>query len=73
MFSKLVMREGEREYSGDAGKGGRMVGYGYTTKHVPSDYSGVLWIELDASGAWKLQLAKEIKEAGLSIDMNDAI
>lgn len=40
---------------------------------LPSDYNGVLWIEFDAAGAWKLQLAKEIKEAGLSIDMNDAI
>lgn len=40
---------------------------------IPTDYSGVIWIEHDSKGAWRLQLAKEIKAAGIKIDMNDAI
>ena len=38
-----------------------------------SDYDGVVYIALDAAGAWKLQLARELKTAGLSIDLNDAM
>jgi predicted nucleotide-binding protein len=37
---------------------------------VLSDYSGVIYITIDAHNAWKLQLAKELKATGLSIDMN---
>ena len=40
---------------------------------IPSDYSGVLYEELDEKGAWKLQLAKELRAAGLSVDMNNAL
>lgn len=40
---------------------------------LPSDYSGVLYTKLDASGAWRLELAKELKAAGLPVDMNDAV
>ena len=40
---------------------------------LPSDYDGVLWIECDGAGAWKLQLAREIKASGIVIDMNDAV
>lgn len=40
---------------------------------LPSDYHGVEYIRIDPSGAWKLKLAKEMKEAGLDIDMNKAI
>jgi len=40
---------------------------------IPSDYTGVLYVELDDRGAWKLELAKELKAAGLSIDMNKAL
>jgi len=39
----------------------------------PSDYDGVLYVPMDAAGAWKLQLARELKNAGLNIDLNDAI
>ena len=35
---------------------------------LPSDYHGVLYIELDLRGAWKLQLAQELQAAGLSVD-----
>ena len=37
---------------------------------VPSDYSGVVFIELDGAGAWRMLVAKELYAAGLPIDMN---
>lgn len=40
---------------------------------IPSDYSGVLFVSLDDAGAWKLRLAREMKAAGLEIDMNRAL
>ncbi|MCK6447911.1 MAG: nucleotide-binding protein [Planctomycetes bacterium] len=40
---------------------------------VPSDYSGVLYTELDAGGAWKFALAREIKESGLDVDLNKVV
>jgi predicted nucleotide-binding protein len=40
---------------------------------IPSDYSGVLYVELDPDGGWRLELAKELKAAGLPIDMNKAL
>jgi len=40
---------------------------------LPSDYRGVEYIKLDAEGAWRLKLAKEMKVAGLNIDMNKII
>lgn len=40
---------------------------------IPSDYSGVLYTKLDASGAWRLELAKELKAAGFPVDMNLAL
>lgn len=40
---------------------------------VPSDYSGVAFVAVDDRGAWRLELAKELKAAGLSIDMNLAL
>lgn len=40
---------------------------------IPSDYSGVLFTPLDQAGAWRLALAKEMKAAGLLIDMNKAV
>jgi hypothetical protein len=40
---------------------------------IPSDYSGVLFIQLDSGGAWRLALARELKGAGLDIDMNKAV
>lgn len=40
---------------------------------IPSDYQGVLFIQFDESGAWKLKLAKELKTAGMEIDLNKAI
>ncbi len=40
---------------------------------IPSDIHGVLYILADEHGAWKLKLAKEIKQAGINIDLNNAI
>ena len=40
---------------------------------IPSDYDGVLYIPLDESGAWKMELVKELKNAGFDVDANLAI
>jgi predicted nucleotide-binding protein len=40
---------------------------------LPSDISGVLYIPVDHGGAWKLRLAKEMRTAGLPVDLNDAL
>ena len=40
---------------------------------IPSDYSGVMYIEMDDSDGWKLLLAKELKSAGIPIDLNKAV
>lgn len=37
---------------------------------VPSDYSGVLFVPLDAREAWRFELAREMKAAGLTVDLN---
>ena len=36
---------------------------------IPSDYSGVVYIELDAHGAWRAQVAREFKAAGILVDI----
>ena len=38
---------------------------------VPSDYAGVLYLQLDDAGAWKSQLAREMKGVGIDIDLNN--
>ncbi len=57
------------------GKLGRpnVVALYYEALELPSDYHGVEYLKVDAEGAWKMKLAKELKEAGLAIDMNKAI
>lgn len=37
---------------------------------VPSDYHGVVYKRMDSSGAWQFDLAKELREAGIAVDMN---
>jgi len=39
---------------------------------IPSDYSGVQYVSLDGTG-WRLELAREMKAAGLDVDMNLAV
>lgn len=36
----------------------------------PNDISGVVYISYDESGAWKIEIAKELKAAGYNIDFN---
>jgi len=40
---------------------------------LPSDSSGILYISYDKSGAWKMMLARELKEAGYEVDANLAL
>jgi predicted nucleotide-binding protein len=40
---------------------------------VPSDYLGVVYVSMDDAGAWRFSLAKELKQAGLPIDMNNLL
>jgi predicted nucleotide-binding protein len=37
---------------------------------LPSDYQGVLYIELDPAGAWKAKLAQEFVQAKLPIELS---
>ena len=39
----------------------------------PSDYDGIIYIGLDPTDGWKLLLTKEMREAGLDVDLNRAI
>jgi predicted nucleotide-binding protein len=39
---------------------------------IPTDYQGVLFVKLEETGMWRLQIAKEIKAAGIDVDMNRA-
>jgi predicted nucleotide-binding protein len=36
---------------------------------IPSDYQGVIYVELDTAGAWRTKLAQELVEAGFSIKL----
>ena len=36
-------------------------------------FVGMLFVQLDEGGAWRLQLARELKAAGLDVDMNRAL
>lgn len=40
---------------------------------IPSDYLGVVYVDMDDGGGWRLNLAREIKAADLPVDMNKAI
>ena len=37
---------------------------------LPSDFSGVVYTRLDDGDDWKLKLAKELKAAGIDVDLN---
>jgi predicted nucleotide-binding protein len=39
----------------------------------PSDLHGIVYTEIDSRGAWKFELAKELKAAGFVIDMNKMV
>ncbi|MHC1596217.1 MAG: TIR domain-containing protein [Candidatus Syntropharchaeales archaeon] len=38
-----------------------------------SDYQGVLYVPMDSNDGWQLKLAKEIKAAGIDVDMNKIV
>jgi len=40
---------------------------------LPSDYQGVLYTKLDPAGAWQIELAREIKAAGIDVDLNKLV
>lgn len=37
---------------------------------IPSDMAGLVYIELDKSGGWKLRLAKELRSAGITTSLD---
>ncbi len=37
---------------------------------LPSDIQGVTYLPMDSAGAWRMDLAKEIKNAGIEVDLN---
>jgi predicted nucleotide-binding protein len=37
---------------------------------IPSDYAGIVYVQYDLAGGWKQVIAKEMKSAGLKVDMN---
>lgn len=39
----------------------------------PSDYHGVVYTAFDEGGAWKMELAREMKAAGLDVDFNKVV
>jgi hypothetical protein len=40
---------------------------------LPSDLGGAPYIPLDARGAWKLDLGRELPAVGISVDLNGAL
>lgn len=40
---------------------------------IPSDFAGVIWESMDASGGWKLALGRELQAAGFAIDWNKVL
>jgi hypothetical protein len=40
---------------------------------IPLDYSDIVCIPMDSRGRWRLLIAKEIKQAGIEIDLNKAV
>lgn len=40
---------------------------------LPSDLEGLIYVPYDASGAWKMLIAKELKAAGVDVDLNKAV
>ena len=40
---------------------------------LPSDYQGVLYTKLDGKDSWKLELVREIKAAGIKLDLNKIV
>jgi predicted nucleotide-binding protein len=37
---------------------------------IPSDFDGVVYVSMDWNGAWKFEVGKELKAAGITVDLN---
>lgn len=37
----------------------------------PSDFDGVVYVDMDTAGAWKALLGRELKASGMNVDLND--
>ena len=37
---------------------------------LPSDIHGIIYVQMDTRGAWKLELAQEMASVGITVDMN---
>ncbi len=42
-------------------------------QELPSDYKGIIYLEYDERGAWKVELGKALKAAGLEFDLEKAL
>ncbi|WP_231408709.1 TIR domain-containing protein [Ralstonia solanacearum] len=40
---------------------------------IPSDFAGVVWEKMDDGNGWKMALARELKAAGYTVDLNKAL
>jgi predicted nucleotide-binding protein len=40
---------------------------------IPSNYNAVVYLPLDSAGAWRTALAKELKSAGLDVELNKLV
>jgi predicted nucleotide-binding protein len=40
---------------------------------LPSDVDGIVYVKLDPHGAWRMQLARELRAAGVEVDLNQVI
>ncbi len=40
---------------------------------LPSDLSGLIYKAVDDAGAWKWELAKELRAANIDVDMNKIV
>lgn len=37
---------------------------------LPSDYEGVVFVRIDPAGGWRFELARELRAAGIEVDLN---
>jgi predicted nucleotide-binding protein len=40
---------------------------------IPSDISGVMFVEYDDGGGWRVELARELSAAGIEVDLNRVV
>lgn len=57
-------------FHGSLGRG-RVVALLVGDVEQPSDFGGVLYIHVDEAGAWRYRLGRELKHAGIEVDLNN--